>query len=427
MIATAVLVADVASTLDLSDRSEVRARSTLQTSANGAPATSAPGAPQLGVDVVTTPEARLHTSDRRWDLNVGYSAGLIAPDVEQGFTPQVLQTGSVAVSWHDRTIRWMVGQDGTYGVENSAYLLPTTPAAPTAPGQPPATVSTAPRPGTITFGYSRSYVSVAVHLDRRTNVSAGVEYLVSGGLDATSQQQLPEQTGPRATAELDYALSRTDSLATLASGQQADFSAAPCAAGATSGTCELSDRIAQATERLRHALSRSMTASLSAGVALTSVRFHSSDAYGDTFFPVVEAGLTDSFGTRGRSSIDLFVRLAPFMDVHTGIVLQSLQGTATLREWLTRHVTLHAATGATQELPTSDPAATFIVYGDVGFDYHVDPSHEGPAGAAGAGAPGPIDLSMGERWFLQSENGLGAFVSSFGYIAVTVRERTLHF
>jgi hypothetical protein len=423
MIATVALAADVAATLDLSDRSEVRTRSTPQLGASGAAGTSSGAAAPFGVDLLTRPEARLRTTDRRWDCSFGYSASLVVPDVELGFAPQVLQLGNAAVTWHDRLVRVTVQEDATYGTENSAFLLPT---VQTTPGQPPPAAQAAPAPATLTYGYSRTQLSTVIRLDRRTRAIAGVDYLLSGGLDDASRQLLPLQLGPHATAQLEYALSRRDSLVTAASAQQADFSAGPCLPTVGTGTCQLSDRLAQLTETYKHALSRSSTASLVGGVAVASVRFRPGDPYGSSYYPAAEASLVETFGARGASSLSLFARVAPFMDVRTGIVLETVQGDVTLGDRLSRHVTLRLAAGGSQNVPTSNPAAATIVHGDFGVDYHVDPTREGATGEGVTGSAGPIDLSMGERWFWQQQNGFGAFVSAFGYVAVTVRERTLH-
>jgi hypothetical protein len=426
MIATAVLAADVAATLDLSDRSEVRARATPPFGTSGAAAPAA-GTAAVGVDVVTRPEAHLAAKDRRWDYNLGYSLSLIAPDLETAFTPQVLQLGSASIAWHDRLVRVAVAQDVTYGIENSALLLPTTPTAPTTPAtpttpaQPPIPVQTAPQPGTLTYGYSRTQLTTAVRLDHRTQALAGVEYLLSGGLDDASRLLLPEQRGPRATAEIDHAVSRRDTLVTAGSAQQADFSPGPCLPGVDTGTCELSDRVYQITEAFRHAFSRSSGGSIGAGLAAVAFRLHPYVHYSTTYYPVGEASYNESFGPRGESLLSLYGRVAPFIDVRTGLVLEAVQGDAALADKLSRYVTLRLSAGASQNVPTNNPAAATILRGELAVDYHVEPRREGSSYGAG-----PIDLTMGERWLWQEQVGFPGFVSAFGYVAVTVREATLH-
>jgi hypothetical protein len=423
MIAILALAADIAATLDLSDRTEVRARSLQQ---GGTVSGSGPGLSPLGVDVATLGDLRLRATDRRWDYSVAYSVSLIAPDIELGLTPQVLQLASVSATWHDRFVRIGVREDATYGLENSAYLVPTQlPAQTTTPGAPPPSLQAAPAPQTITLGSSRTTLTSGLMFDRRTRASASVEYVLSGGLDTASQAQLPFQTGPRASADFTYAVSRSDTVITAVTAQQSDFSVSACPPPAgpaasislggfsASTTCQLSDRIGQVTEGYRHKLSRSAGVSASAGAAVAAVRLHPQDTFGNSFYPIGEASFTDVL-TRAGDTVTLFARYWPAVDIRTGLVLSSLQVESTLQEHITRLLALRFATGVAQSIPTDQPAAATILHGDVGVEYQADRSRW-------------LALSLGERMYWQNQNGLGSFLSAFGYVAVTVRERTLHF
>ena len=163
MIATAVLAADYAATLDLSDSTEIRARTTQQI---WAPADQPipPLTTDLGIDLYTQPQARLRVDDRVWEWVVVYTPWLLLPDLELGVTPQLYQVGSASVAWHDRRVRLMIGEDASYGLLNSASLPP----AQAVPGQPP-TIQPAPAPATLLLESSRSYVTASVHETRRTS------------------------------------------------------------------------------------------------------------------------------------------------------------------------------------------------------------------------------------------------------------------
>jgi hypothetical protein len=414
MLATLALAADIAATLDLSDRTEVRARSLQQ---GGTTTTGAPGTAPLGVDVATVGDARLLATDRRWDYSVAYSATLIAPDLELGFTPQALQLASVAATWHDRLVRITVREDATYGIENSAFLIPTQIPQATTPGgtmAPPPSLQTAPKPGLVTFGSTRTTLTSGFTFDRRTRATVSVEYAVSGGLDSTSQALLPLGSGPRASADFSYVLSRTDAVVTAVTAQQADFSAAPCLAPADpTTTCQISDRVGLATEGFRHRLSKAAGVTASAGAAFAAVRLHPNDSFGTTVYPVGEASFTDVL-TKAGDALTAFARYVPTVDPRTGLVLAALQVESTYQQHLTPLLALRFATGVAQSLPTDQPAASSIVHADVGVDYLADRSRW-------------LALSLGERMYWQNQNGLGSFLSTFGYVAVTVRERTLHF
>lgn len=409
MIALAVLAADVAGTLDLQDVSEVRVRSTPPIG-QGAPGPNT--LPAKGIDLLTRPGATVLLNDRRWEYGLSYQASLILPDVELGFFPEVLQLGSAHVTWHDRFLRVTIGQDGTYGIENSAFLIPTV--TPT-PGQltPPQTAAPAQA---ITFAYSRSYATAMLQFDHRTQGGIGVEYLVSGGLDDLSQSILPQQHGPVATAELDHQLTRTDQLVTAATARRVDFSDQPCFSGLTpvaGSSCQLSDQLAQITQEIRHKLWRTDTIMVGAGAAVAAVRFHPDDDYGVTFYPVGEASYTKTFGDKGKDEFALTGRYGPYVDIRTGIVLTTLQGEARFLDTISRYLTLHLSVSGGKSFPEDSPAAATIIRGDLTVDYHVSKR---------------VDLSYGERWLWQEgQAAVGSLMSAYGLLAVTVRERTLQF
>jgi hypothetical protein len=411
MIATAVLAADYAATLDLSDRSEVRARTTQQISSpNDQPIP--PQTSVLGVDLYTQPQARLHVSDRVWDWLVAYTPWLMLPDIELGVTPQVYQVGSASVAWHDRRLRLTLGEDASYGLVNSAYLTP----AQVVPGQPP-TVQPAAEPATLLLESSRSYLTVAVRATRRAAFTVGVEYLLSGGVDNASRAVIPFQQGPRAWGAFDYDVARTDRLTTFASVQRADFVTAPCVAApglavAPGSLCAPQDALAMAEESLTHDASRTVVLMLGVGGALATQRLTQDVPYGTTFYPVGDASLQVHFGHEGRSLFQIYGRLAPYVNMLDGIVTNNLIGEASVRDELTGRVAVRFAVGGAQTLPTDTPAAASLVRGEVELDYL---------------ASRQVELAVGERGYWQEELGYGAFVSTYGFVGITVREPTLHF
>ncbi len=411
MIATAVLAADYAATLDLSDRTEVRARSTQQISAP-ADQPIPPQASVLGIDLYTQPQARLLVSDRIWEWVVVYTPWLMLPDVELGVTPQLFQVGGASVAWHDRLVRLIIGEDASYGLINSAYLTPQQ----AVPGQPP-TIQPAAEPATLLLGSSRSYGTASVRTSRRATFALDVEYLLSGGADAASRAVTPDLHGPRAWASFGYDATRADHLTTFASVQRADFATAPCAAApgqvvAPGTMCAPQDVLALAEETLTHNLSRTVGLVLGAGAAVTSDRLTGDVPYGTTFFPVADASLQVHFGHEGKSLFAIYGRLAPYVNMLYGIVSNYLIGEASLRDELTTRIAVRVAVGAAETLPTDTPAATNLVRGEVELDYR---------------ASRWVELAVGERGYWQEELGFGAFVSTFGFVGITVREPTLHF
>src|SRR5580693_2507574 len=125
-----VVLADYAATLDVSDRSEARLRSTQQLSA--APGATVAQSVVLGLDLMTTPRVVLHLSDRVWDWTLSYTPSVLAPDLELGLQPTAA-------------------------------------------------------PVTLNYGSAHTYVLGSLRLGRRSIVSAGVDYLLSGGIDDASR------------------------------------------------------------------------------------------------------------------------------------------------------------------------------------------------------------------------------------------------
>jgi hypothetical protein len=228
---------------------------------------------------------------------------------------------------------------------------------------------------------------------------------------------VPFQQGPRAWASFDYDVTRTDRLTTFASAQRADFLTAPCVAApgqtVTPGSlCAPQDSLAMAEETLSHKVTRTVNLLLGAGGAVTSDRLTPNVPYATTFYPVADASLQVRFGHGGRSIFQIYGRLAPYVNMLDGIVANNLIGEVSLRDELTRRVAVRVSVGAAQTLPTDSTAATSLVHGEVELDVQASRS---------------VDLAVGERGFWQNELGLGAFVSTFGFVGVTVREPTLHF
>src|ERR1017187_5457894 len=116
MLHAACILADYAGTVEVANRTEVRGRSTQP---------AQPNFPSVSLDLADTPSLRLGLSDRRWKYTLGYSATALLADAElgAGAAPQVLQTATLAATWHDRHVELGLEEDGQYGLVNTGYLL----------------------------------------------------------------------------------------------------------------------------------------------------------------------------------------------------------------------------------------------------------------------------------------------------------------
>src|SRR5580692_3692540 len=202
MIIVAVLFAQYAGTLDVSDVTRVDARTTQVCQPaevvlpQGYPrctgtivATKIPEQVLIAGDVSTTVSAKLALGDRSWDFGLAYIPTVTAPDFELGIYPQVFQSGSASVGWHDRFTSVFVSETASYGILNSGllYQFPqaptptttgsqtTTPTQTTTPAQstPVQTTTplqTEPTATNLRFGASSSNVTFSTRLTRRATL-----------------------------------------------------------------------------------------------------------------------------------------------------------------------------------------------------------------------------------------------------------------
>jgi hypothetical protein len=399
MIATAVLAADYAGTLDLADTSTVRARATQQISPGG-PTQAVQGA----VDVATTPSASAYLTNRHWAYTLTYAATLTAPDLEEGFqargfqAPQLFQFASAIAAWHDRSTTFNVTQTGSFGQLSSAYLYQ----SPVTPGQTPV-LQTAPATTTIYLGGSTTDATIGQRVGHDVLLAISGGYVVSGGLDNTSRTVLPLQYGPRASASLAYQPSLRDTITTRALAQEISTTG-ECAPPINVGIChERVDGI-QADETFRRRLSRTILFSLGGGFAL-----YDADALGvdtTTIYPVVLTSLSYHFGFKGVSEFELSAQLAPTIDLRTGLPSERAQGNANFIDRIIPSLTLHVGIGVIQSVLSDDPYFVSSVSGSIDAIYRLGRQ---------------ADLSFGQQWLWQEQTGYGTLVSAFTFVALTVR------
>jgi hypothetical protein len=409
MLATAVLAADYAATLDLTETSEVRIRTTRQFDvAPGQPSTTGPA--PLGFDLYEAATARLHAYNHRWDWFVTYAPTLVLPDLEVGVTPLLLNNGGVSGVWHDRYLRLTLGEDGTYGFENSAYLV----AAQPVPGQPPVQQPATP-PTNIQFAYSRSYASFGARLDRQNSLTLGAEYFWRGGVDPASQATFPDQQGVLGSVLVEHEVSRIDRLSTLASVQTTTFSTVSCTllVGQTipaGATCAPQYVISSAEETLSHQASRTVGFTLGAGGAVVNSRYDNSIPYQTVVYPVAEASMAMRLGREKEHSLVLLARLAPYVNTVQAIVTNNLIGEATLTEPLSQRVGMRVDVGMGQTIPPQQAGALSLVRGEISFLYHVSAA---------------VDVTLGERSFWQQLSGTGPFVTAIGFVGLAYHPHEL--
>lgn len=316
-----------AGTFDVSNRTEIRARAT-----QGAPP------PNPSFDLADGPMARVGVRDRRWEFTLGYSALALLPDVEVGISPQLLQSGDVRATWHNRRVRIGVSEFGTYGDLNSGYLLgggPAPPIPPTVTTVTPAGngVQALPAPTTIQYASSRTALTTDLVLSRRWDASLTVDYLVQGGVDEASRAVLPLFREPRALASVDYSLARTDRVGASGAVLRGDSAPSPCSpaiVGAPAdGVCEPTVEEAQLEATWKHGFTRTLGGSLGAGASVLQMRLQPQLPFAESVLPVARATLANSERVGQEEQRIAFEALvAPVFDIRTGMLDERVQGTA---------------------------------------------------------------------------------------------------
>ncbi len=415
MIATAVLAAEYAGTLEAADTTTVRVRATYQTlPAAAPPAPAAPGMPAPvqqpaappnpvmgGVDASTLASATVRASNRRWVYTLSYSPSLTLPDLEQGVQPEVFHFGSASIAWHGRYTTLSLTEAAAYGQFNSA----TSQSLQSLSGQT-TVLQPLPAAQTINFGLSTTDATLAERVGTRVLLSLSGGYGLSGGLDSESRKLLSEQYGPRASASLDYTASRLDDFTTRATVQETQTTG-QCPQ--TLATCHERVDDVEADETFRRRVSPTTMLSLRAGLALYDTLVPGAQA--TVIYPLGLATLSYRFGPHGTSAIDLVAGLTPGVDVRTGLASDWAIESATLTDRLTSTVTLHVGVSAletvfTSDVPGANRYAANILTGSIDAIFRLNRQ---------------VDLSLGEQGLWQDQGAYGTLVSVFTYAAVTVR------
>jgi hypothetical protein len=425
MFPAAVLAADVAGTVDLLDRTELRLRTTQELNAPaGFPNTAQTN---LGLDFFTQPTIRVNLLERRWYLEASYGPSFTFPELEQGFTPTVLQVGDVHASWHDRDTTLSATQAASYGQLNGAYLAPQSLQQPI-PGQPPIVTAT-PQPVTIDYLVSRTVGALGVRLDAHDQMTASAEYDVVGGTNAVSRVTVPEQHGPRGNVTYEHIFDRRDAILTTALYQHTTFvgllclpPTGPSPSAPTGFPCTPDSHIFQAGEALRHRITRQAAISVGAGVAAAIARMQAFQSYGTTFYPTGQALISydfprpsaEAYGTGLHAAEEVLLAstlrisgtLAPVVDIRTGNVYNAVAADGSLVVPASKLVAFRAGGGVLQYVPSGSAGAVSLVHSEAEIDFAADRT---------------VTFALGERGIWQQQNGFGTFLSSYGFLAVTLR------
>jgi hypothetical protein len=404
-------------TFTLSERTEVRGRDPDPVT-NGA-------AMDLDLDL----DARVGLSSSHHVYTLAYTPRLTFLDLNSvGLQPALLNGLLASAEWRSGHVSVLVSETASYGERAIASLgtltTPGTP-VPTQPNGQPASVANAQLLPTVEkFLYASSNTTVSSTITLKPwLVSGTVGYQLSGGADTVAQQTLPFQRGPTGEALADLRVTRRDHLVTDVTARQATYSAPaglpPVNSPAGTAGTGTEVMLVEEREQWRHALGRTVSTMLAAGVTEARSRDAAFDPYVFSTFASVEGSVEQRFG-RGKNigSIVLDLRLAPLVNQLTGIIDERVQGSAT-GTWTRRKVTLGASLTAAQSTDQSSAYASKVLMGEVDASY----------------APSPVlSFDVGGRVITQDQNTATTLPNnttgpvsqtSFGqaivFVAVTIR------
>jgi hypothetical protein len=386
------VLAEPKAVFTLSDRTEARLRAPDPTNA-------------AALDLDTLVDARLVWTSRSTTLTLANLPRLTALDVNGAARQPAVNDGVIAsAEWHSRRVDIRVTENATYGQQSfeSVTVLPAPGSPPiSTPGQPApmATASLVPPTSQSLLFVSSDTVLDSALLLRPWILTGRVGYHLFGGADDSSRQYLPLGRGPLAQATADYQLagSTRDHLVTLANASEASFS---------TGTENV---VAVFEEQWRHRWARRTETLLDAGWYVSRVRTASNAPDEFVSNPAAAAAVEQTFAHgRDRGEVRVEVRLAPVINVLTGLVDEQVRATVE-GKWVRGRVTVRGFASAGGSTNPDTPTSVRQAMGELDTAY--SPSKW-------------WTLDGGVRGVLQVQNGSGAngaiVESTFGQIGVFV-------
>lgn len=354
------LLLAAATTLDAGWRGEVRLRG---------------GGDFPVMDVQATPAATLRARSPAWEAALGYAPRFTLRQVDLRASFEMLHAGTASASWRGRRATFEAHADGAYGTESFSSL-----ALQASTGAPP--IQRLPATARVSYASLRAGASVAWAASRRWKLTAGVDFLLSGGVDDPSRAAVPFQSGPRAELGAGYALTRADQLLSAVDVSQVTFSSGQDAA------------VIAASEAWRRALSRRLSSTLRAGAAGALHRGGEDGASIYSVYPVAEAALAWRLPPDG-AEVQASVWVEPVVDRLNGRVDERLQAAVGATWSPSPLVAVRARIGAAQSVPWDGAQAVRLALGEA---------------AASVRVTGRLRVEVGTRGALQEPRGASQWI-----------------
>ena len=376
MLAALLFAMDLAGSVDVSDRTELRVR--------------APGtASSASIDVETALAARLSLSSRRFHFTLGYTPRFTVWDANTAAVqPTLLHSGEARAEWLGRLAQLSLDETASYG----GVDLAATPFALAPQGQPPH-ADLVPSPGVLQLASSTTTLATRLSL-RRWTLAASAGYQLSGGATPDAQKLLPLGAGPFGEVSADAAVTRRDHAVTSLSASESSFSSGPA------------DLLGEGSLGYRRLWSRAVETRLSLGVSETRTRASAFAPYTSATYPVAEGVLERRSGADGQLDARVGVRLGPLVNRLLGVVEERVEASLA-GSYRRRRLTARVLASGSRSVPASTPIATSLLAGELGVAY---------------GATHVVAVDTGVRGIWQRQEAtLGTFSQGTVFIGVTWR------
>ena len=274
-------------------------------------------------------------------------------------------------------------------------------------------------PTTLLTESSYTTLNAIILLSRRLTLRLSPSYQLSGGADTTARLTMPLTYGPRFEAALDYGATRLDHFITGAAFSRRTILDAPIPGQAVIPGATATARgdyhytFIEPAEEWMHHWSRLTDTTF--GIGVTFVRSTLPNATQSSTennkYLTAEATIHYQLPYRDRLDLQLTTRLQPVVNVLTGLLAEEVEGVG-IGSYRRGKWGVAAETHYAKSIHPSDPGALTVVVGDVHGSYR-------PSFA--------VELLAGVRASWQKAGQGDPNVQKLAFVAVTLRERTLHF
>jgi hypothetical protein len=365
----------------------------------------------------------LTTAGRHDSLILSYGPRFSYLDIEGDRNVALMHAGHADLAWWTRRFRLTFTLDGSIGTQSAVGLVaPLTLGGGTTIGTPVSggtTTPTGPPPVTpqlpvptfipqllvLYTGSFRGAVGASYSFSRKWYGNASAFFVMAGGIDYDSQQQLPPYRGPGGELSASYVATRQDTFVTRLRPTytwvittQGDFLAI------------------EAMESIRHSWSRRTVSTLGAGVSFLRARANLDEGHTGAITGAGEASIVNTMPLRSDSTIATraAVLLGTAFNPVVAVVQQQLSAVLSSM-WTRGRLSVTVSVDAVASVPFNDKNASRVASGGVMGGYLF---------------AAPLQLQLGTRAYAQvlpASTGVSYPPQWVTFAAVALRSPALGF